>query len=251
MTSFRGIADRLRTPASSPVAAPSWPPCSWACSCSRPPRSPPAPNSRSRSAMARLQTGEAGTYTLKVTNAGDCRHQRPDHPHRHPAGRHDAQRIDARGLLLMHGERDRRHPAELHENRSRSPRTKRTRCSSVLAPVCLGAWHRRPSSTRPSVSGGGAAAGVSVEDPTLVAAPYGDQILHLPHHRRSRSRLHPAGGHPFQNRTAFEFSSHPAMAPSRSRMKNSRTPPSPSSPASSATPPPPPAARSQTSETRS
>ncbi len=105
----------------------------------------------------------------------------------------------------MHGEWDRRHPAELFEDRTACPLESDSVQLEVLAPVIASGLEPETLTNTATVSGGGAPASVSVEDPTLVLSPYAIKSFTSHTTDEAGADYTQAGGHPFQNRTVFEL----------------------------------------------
>jgi uncharacterized repeat protein (TIGR01451 family) len=160
--------------------------------------------------IAGFKSGEPGYYMLTITNTGDAPTSGPiTLTDTLPAGM-TLTATTPGAFFSCTGDGTLATPLSCTRTQPLAP----TETDSVqldVLPVISG--FESPTLTNTAtVSGGGAAAGASAEDPALVVAPWAIKSFTSRTTNEAEADYTAAGGHPFQNRTAFEFTSHPRDA---------------------------------------
>ena len=153
-----------------------------------------------------FKSGEPGSYTLTIKNTGDA-------PTSGPIALTDTlpegmtlSGTTPGGFFSCTGAGTVATPLSCTRTEPLAPTKTDSVQLDVLAPVISG--FDSPTLTNlAAVSGGGAVAGASAEDPTNIAAPYAIKSFTSRTTDEAEDDYTDAGGHPFQNRTAFEFPS--------------------------------------------
>jgi uncharacterized repeat protein (TIGR01451 family) len=164
----------------------------------------PAWSLQSSKSPHNFHAGKTGSYTLTITNAGDAASAGPIHltdtlpPILTYAGVKSGPSFSCTGDGSVGDPLDCVRTAPLSPDESDSVQL------SVGVGMPLSGDSETVTNTA-TVSGGGAAADASVGDPTLILGPYSIKSFTSRVTDEAEADYTLAGGHPFQNQTAFEF----------------------------------------------